>query len=71
MPSPTIALLALIPYPALPLMRAIGKAPPVRCFDAAVLQSAIARQGMDRVSVARHGTRGKDFRVFIAARKPA
>jgi ubiquinone/menaquinone biosynthesis C-methylase UbiE len=61
----------LIPYLALPLMRAIGKAPRVLCFDAAVLQSAIARQGMDIVSVERHGTRGKDFRVFIAARKPA
>jgi hypothetical protein len=36
-----------------------------------VLQSAIARQGMDIVSVERHGTRGKDFRVFIVARKRA
>ena len=61
----------LIPYLALPLMRAVGKAPHVLCFDAAVLQSAIARQGMDIVSVERHGTRGKDFRVFIVARKPA
>jgi SAM-dependent methyltransferase len=61
----------LIPYLALPLMRAIGKAPPVLCFDAAALQSAIARHGMDIVSVERHGTRGKDFRVFIVARKPA
>ena len=33
--------------------------------------SAFARQGMDIVSVERHGTRGKDFRVFIVARKPA
>jgi ubiquinone/menaquinone biosynthesis C-methylase UbiE len=61
----------LIPYLALPLMRAIGKSPHVLCFNAAVLQSAIARQGMDIVSVERHGTRGKDFRVFIVARKPA
>ena len=61
----------LIPFLALPLMRAIGKAPHVLCFDAAALQSAIARQGMDIVSVERHGTRGKDFRVFIVARKPA
>ena len=61
----------LIPYLALPLMRAVGKAPHVLCFDAAALQSAIARQGMDIVSVERHGTRGKDFRVFILARKPA
>jgi SAM-dependent methyltransferase len=61
----------LITYLALPLMRAIGKAPHVLRFDAAALQSAIARQGMDIVSVERHGTRGKDFRVFIVARKPA
>ncbi len=61
----------LIPYLALPVMRAIGKAPHVLCFDADVLLSAIARQGMDIVSVERHGTRGKDIRVFIVARKPA
>jgi SAM-dependent methyltransferase len=61
----------LIRYLALPLMRGIGKAPHVLCFDADVLQSAIARQGMDIVAVERHGTRGKDFRVFIVARKPA
>jgi ubiquinone/menaquinone biosynthesis C-methylase UbiE len=61
----------LIRYLALPVMRAIGKAPHVLCFDADVLQSAIARQGMDIVSVERHGTQGKDFRVFIVARKPA
>ena len=61
----------LIPTLALPLMRAIGKAPHALCFDADTLRSAITRQGMDIVSVERHGTRGKDFRVFIVARKPA
>ena len=61
----------LIRYLALPVMRAVGKAPHVLCFDADALQSAIARQGMDIVSVERHGTRGKDFRIFIVARKPA
>jgi len=61
----------LIPYLALPMMRAVGKAPHVLCFDADALRSAIARQGMDIVSVERHGTRGKDIRVFILARKPA
>lgn len=60
----------LIPYLALPLMRAVGKAPAVLCFDAAALQQAITRQGMEIVSVERHGTRGKDIRVFIVARKP-
>ncbi len=61
----------LIRYLALPVMRAVGKAPHVLCFGADALQSAIARQGMDIVSVERHGTRGKDFRIFIVARKPA
>lgn len=54
---------------ALPLMRAIGKAPHVLCFDADHLQSSIARHGLDILSVERHGTRGKDIRVFIVARK--
>lgn len=61
----------LIRYLALPAMRVVGKAPHVLCFDADGLQSAIARQGLDIESVERHGTRGKDFRVFIVARKPA
>lgn len=60
----------LIRHLVLPVMRAVGKAPQVLCFDAAALQSAITRQGMDIVSVERHGTRGKDFRVFIVARRP-
>jgi SAM-dependent methyltransferase len=61
----------LIPRLALPLMRAIGKAPHVLCFNADALQAAISRQGMEIMSVERHGTRGKDIRVFIVARKPA
>ena len=60
----------LIPYVAVPLMRAIGKAPHVLCFDREQLQAAIARQGMAIESVEWHGTRGKDIRVFIVARKP-
>lgn len=61
----------LIRHLALPLMQLVGQAPHVLRFDAAALQAAIARRGMDIVSVERHGTRGKDFRVFIVARKPA
>lgn len=60
----------LIPRLALPLMRAMGKAPHVLCFNGDELQSAITRQGMVLVSVERHGTRGKDIRAFIVARKP-
>ena len=61
----------LIPYLALPLMRAIGKAPHVLCFNEKELKSAITRQGMEIVALERHGTRGKDIRVFIVARKLA
>ena len=61
----------LIPYLALPLMRAIGKAPQVLCFDGEALQSALTRHGLQSVAVERHGTRGKDIRVFTVARKPA
>lgn len=60
----------LIPYLALPLMRLIGKAPHVLCFNGSALQSAIIRQGMEILAVERHGTRGKDIRIFIVARKP-
>jgi ubiquinone/menaquinone biosynthesis C-methylase UbiE len=60
----------LIPWLAIPLMRAIGKAPLVRCFDAETLQAAMVGQGLEIEAVERHGTKGKDIRVFIAARKP-
>ena len=55
---------------ALPLMRAIGKAPHVLLLDGQALRAAFIRQGLQIVSIERHGTRGKDFRVFIVARKP-
>ncbi|MCZ4316586.1 methyltransferase domain-containing protein [Comamonadaceae bacterium G21597-S1] len=68
--TPCIGLMnPLIPYLALPLMRMIGKAPHVLCFDATQLQSAITRQGLEIVCVEQHGTRGKDIRPFIVARK--
>ena len=60
----------LIPYLAVPLMRAIGKAPPVLCFDEQRLRSAMVQQGLQIVCIERHGTRGKDIRAFIVARKP-
>ncbi len=61
----------LVRWAALPLMRAIGKAPDVLlCLDAEQLQAAMVRQGLQIEAVERHGTRGRDFRVFIVARKP-
>ena len=61
----------MIPGLLIPLMRAIGKAPPVLAFDADQLQSAIGRHGLVVEAVERHGSKRKDFRVFIVARKPA
>lgn len=60
----------LIPYLAVPLMRAIGKAPAVLCFDEHRLTSAMAQQGLHIVCTERHGRRGKDIRAFVVARKP-
>ncbi|MBS0348162.1 MAG: class I SAM-dependent methyltransferase [Comamonadaceae bacterium] len=60
----------LIPYVAVPLMRAMGKAPGVLCFDELRLQSAMVRQGLQIVGAERHGSRRKDIRTFIVARKP-
>lgn len=60
----------IIPRLLVPLMRAIGKAPAVLSFDAAQLRSALQRQGLEIEAVERHGTKGKDIRVFIVARKP-
>lgn len=51
-------------------MRAIGKAPPVLYFDELRLRSAMVQQGLQIVCTERHGTRGKDIRAFIVARKP-
>lgn len=60
----------LIPWLALPLMRALRMAPPVLCFSAKQLREAQARQGLEIVSVEWHAFGRKDFRPFIVARKP-
>lgn len=60
----------LVPHVAVPLMRAIGMAPPVLCFSEQRLQSAMVQQGLQIVCAERHGTRGKDIRAFVVARKP-
>lgn len=58
-----------IPRVLVPLMRAVGLAPPVLSFDARALQSAFERHGFEIEAVERHGTKRKDIRVFIVARK--
>ena len=61
----------LVPWLLLPLMRLFGKAPDVRCFAAPALEAAMRRHGLTILAVERHGTRGKDIRVFIVARTAA
>ncbi len=60
----------LVPWLALPVMRALGKAPHLLCLKGDAFTTAVARQGLDILAVERHGSRGKDVRVFIVARKP-
>jgi ubiquinone/menaquinone biosynthesis C-methylase UbiE len=55
---------------AVPLMRAIGKAPYVAYFNAAMLEGEIVQAGFQVIERGRHGSRGKDARIFIVARKP-
>ncbi len=60
----------LIPRVLVPLMRAIGKAPDVLSFDATQLLSTFERHGFEIEAVERHGSKRKDIRVFVVARKP-
>jgi ubiquinone/menaquinone biosynthesis C-methylase UbiE len=54
---------------AVPLMQAVGQAPYVAIFSAEELEQEIVASGFDIVERARHGTRGKDVRPFLVARK--
>ncbi len=53
----------------IPAMRLIGKAPKVLSFDQGELEAALKRAGFDVEAVEYHGTKGKDIRPFIVARK--
>lgn len=54
---------------AVPAMQLVGKAPYVAFLSAEELESEIAAAGFDIVERARHGSRGKDVRPFLVARK--
>jgi ubiquinone/menaquinone biosynthesis C-methylase UbiE len=54
---------------AIPLMQAIGAAPHVDVFSAEALEQEIVGAGFEIVERGRHGSRGKDARIFLAARK--
>ncbi len=53
----------------LPPMQLIGLVPYVATFSAEQLEREIVAAGFEIVERARHGTRGKDARVFLVARK--
>jgi ubiquinone/menaquinone biosynthesis C-methylase UbiE len=54
---------------AVPVMRAIGKAPHVTVFRAADLIQQMHAAGFDILATESHATRGKDNRPYIVARK--
>ncbi|CAN7234651.1 class I SAM-dependent methyltransferase [Bosea sp. LjRoot237] len=54
---------------ALPVMRAIGKAPYAGVFRAQELSDLIAATGFEIVSTESHASRGKDSRPFVVARR--
>lgn len=54
---------------AVPVMRAIGKAPHVGVFRVQELSDLIAAAGFDILGTEHHASRGKDRRPFIVARK--
>lgn len=60
----------MIPVLLIPIMRAIGKAPSVLVFDAAQLRSSFERHGLVVEALERHGSKSRDVRAFIVARKP-
>ncbi len=54
---------------AVPVMQAFGRAPYVAFFSAEALERAITAAGFEIVERGRHGTRGKDIRAFLVARR--
>ena len=54
---------------AIPFMQLVGKAPYVAVFSGPDLERDIRSAGFEIVESARHGTRGRDARPFVVARK--
>lgn len=54
---------------AVPVMQAFGQAPYVAIFAAEDLEREITAAGFEIAERARHGSRGKDARAFLVARK--
>ena len=54
---------------AVPVMQAFGQAPHVAFFSGQDIENEIVAAGFEIVERAQHGTRGKDARAFLVARK--
>lgn len=54
---------------AVPVMQMIGKAPFVAFLSVGDLERDLARTGFDVIARERHGSKGRDIRPFIVARK--
>lgn len=63
--------LSLLLPVALPLMQALGKAPYVAWLNSEALEREIAASGFDIIDRARHGTKTRDARPFLVARRQA
>lgn len=69
--TPCLSLMSPLIGVAVPVMQVLGKAPNVKILSPNQLEAAIAGAGFENIEVEWHGTRGKDIRPFIVARKGA
>lgn len=67
--TPALAEMNLLIRLAIPLMRAVGKAPFVATFSASDLEAELAVAGFAVLAAERHGSKRWDPRIFILARK--
>ena len=67
--TPSLAEMNILVRMAIPVMQLIGKAPFVATFSAEGLEQEIEAAGFDIIERARHGSRGRDVRPFLVARK--
>ncbi len=54
---------------AVPVMQLVGKAPYVAFLSALEVEQAVAAAGFEIIERGRHGSRGRDVRPFLVARK--
>lgn len=67
--TPCLKEMGLIVRSAVPVMQLIGKAPYVAFLSEKDLEREVAAAGFEIVECARHGSRGRDPRPFLVAKK--